>query len=322
MIHIEHLKKYYGNFPAVDDISFDVARGEILGFLGPNGAGKTTTMKVITGFYPPNEGRITIDGRDVTEESLKTRAMIGYLPENTPLYHDLTVYEYLKHIADVRQIPNGEQKHRIRTMVEVTGLQDRLGQPISKLSKGFRQRVGLAQAMLHDPKVLVLDEPTIGLDPNQIVEIRDLIRKLGEEKTVILSTHILPEVQATCDRVVIIHQGKLVADGTPEQLQHRFQGRPVITLQVHGAPDDAGEKLLAIAGVETVDREQNSEANVKQFQIATGTTSDPRSDIFRLCVQQGWTLLGMTRRVESLESIFRQLTRRDEPAVPVEEVAA
>ncbi len=322
MIHIENLKKYYGKFPAVDDISFDVARGEILGFLGPNGAGKSTTMKVITGYYPPNAGKITIDGHDVTEESLVTREMIGYLPETTPLYLDLTVYEYLKHVAEVRRIPKDLQKQRIKKMVEVTGLTDRLDQTIGKLSKGYRQRVGLAQAMLHEPKVLVLDEPTIGLDPNQIVEIRELIRTIGKERTVILSTHILPEVQATCDRVVIIHEGKIVADGTPDELQHRFQGKPVIYLDVHG--DGAGdiEKISALHGVETVEQLEDPEPNVVSLQISTEPGTDPRSDIFRLCVTEGWTLLGMNRKVESLENIFRSLTQTDAAAELAGEAAA
>jgi gliding motility-associated transport system ATP-binding protein len=322
MIHIENLKKYYGKFPAVDDISFDVARGEILGFLGPNGAGKSTTMKVITGYYPPNAGKITIDGHDVTEESLITREMIGYLPETTPLYLDLTVYEYLKHVAEVRRIPKNLQKQRIKKMVDVTGLGDRLDQDIGKLSKGYRQRVGLAQAMLHEPKVLVLDEPTIGLDPNQIVEIRQLIKTIGEERTVILSTHILPEVQATCDRVVIIHEGKLVANGTPDELQHRFQGKPVIYLEVHGDGADDLEKVKALHGVETVERLADPELNVINLQISTEPGTDPRGDIYRLCVEQNWTLLGMNRKVESLENIFRSLTRTDAAASVAAEVAA
>ena len=282
MIHIEHLKKYYGNFAAVDDISFDVSRGEILGFLGPNGAGKSTTMKVITGYYPPNEGKVTVDGHDTVEESLITREMIGYLPETNPLYLDLTVYEYLKHIADVRRIPKDKVKERIRAMVEVTGLHDRLSQSISKLSKGYRQRVGLAQAMLHDPKLLILDEPTIGLDPNQIVEIRDLIKRIGQEKTVILSTHILPEVQATCDRVIIINKGKLVADGTPDELQHRFQGKPVIYLEVHvDGAEDVEPKLMTVHGVEKVERQMDTERNVRSYQISTEPGTDPRGDIFQ-----------------------------------------
>ncbi len=322
MIHIENLKKLYGNFPAVDDISFDVARGEILGFLGPNGAGKSTTMKVITGYYPPNAGKITIDGHDVVEESLVTREMIGYLPETTPLYLDMTVYEYLKHVAEVRRIPANEQKARIKKMVDVTGLADRLDQSISKLSKGYRQRVGLAQAMLHEPKVLILDEPTIGLDPNQIVEIRELIKTIGKERTVILSTHILPEVQATCDRVVIINKGKLVADGTPDELQHRFQGKPVIYLQLHGINPDDFAKINALAGVESLERLDDPEPNVVSLQISTEPGTDPRGDIFRLCVSQGWTMLGMTRKVESLENIFRSLTRTDATANMAGEAAA
>ncbi len=321
MIHIENLKKYYGNFAAVDGISFDVAKGEILGFLGPNGAGKTTTMKVITGYYPPNEGRVSVDGKDVMEESLQTRQMIGYLPESNPLYLELTVWEYLQHIAEMRQIPKEKRNARIQEMAELTGLTDRFGQGIGQLSKGYRQRVGLAQAMLHDPKILILDEPTIGLDPNQIVEIRSLIKKVGEEKTVILSTHILPEVQATCDRVVIIHQGKLVADGTPDELQHRFQGRPVIDIQVYGDGADNAEVYKKVHGVETIERLPDPEPNVAAFRLAATPETDPRGDLFRTVVDHNWTLLGMSREIKSLENIFQQLTTQTETAAAGEEAA-
>jgi len=309
MIHIEHLKKYYGTFPAVDDISFDVAKGEILGFLGPNGAGKSTTMKVITGYYPPTSGSVTIEDKDVVEQSLETRQLIGYLPESNPLYLELTVYEYLKHIAEMRQIPKEKHNGRIKEMADLTGLIDRLGQNIGQLSKGYKQRVGLAQAMLHDPKILILDEPTIGLDPNQIVEIRSLIKKLGSEKTVILSTHILPEVQATCDRVVIINRGKLEADGTLDELQHMFQGKPVIDLEVMGQGADDLDAYKKVAGVDDVERVASSDAKSVSIRIAAQKDSDPRAELFKLCVEKNWTLLGMNREIQSLENIFQQLTR-------------
>ncbi len=321
MIHIENLKKYYGAFPAVDGISFDVARGEILGFLGPNGAGKTTTMKVITGYYPPTGGVVTVDGLDVVENSLETRQMIGYLPESNPLYHDLTVLEYLELIAELRQIPKERRHARIKEMAAITGILDRLGQPISQLSKGYRQRVGLAQAMLHDPKLLILDEPTIGLDPNQIVEIRSLIKEIGREKTVILSTHILPEVQATCDRVVIIHHGKLVADGTPEELQAKFVGQPVVDLEVRGEGADDLDAWRGVRGVERVERLKNLELEEVHLRLFLSQGTDARAELFHLCVEKGWTLLGLNRQIQSLEDIFHQLTQID-PAREAEEAAA
>jgi len=313
MIRIENLKKYYGTFPAVDGITFEVKSGEILGFLGPNGAGKSTTMKVITGYYPPTEGSVTIDGHDVVEESLITRGMIGYLPESNPLYTELTVREYLTHIAELRQIDKQIRGRRIEEMVELTGLTDRLSQPIAELSKGYRQRVGLAQAMIHNPDILILDEPTIGLDPNQIVEIRSLIKKIGREKTVILSTHILPEVQATCDRVVIIHQGKLRADGTTDDLMRMYRGDSVIDLEVkfpgNSKPDFAS--LETVKGVKSIERLEELEKGIASLRVITDRDSDPREEIFKLVVKSKWTLLGMNREVQTLESIFAQLTMGD-----------
>ncbi|MDP3976363.1 MAG: ATP-binding cassette domain-containing protein, partial [bacterium] len=218
MITVEKLRKSYGSFVAVDDISFEIKKGEIVGLLGPNGAGKTTTMRMLTCFFPASSGSITINGADAFEESLKVKQSIGYLPENAPLYGDMKVEEYLDYVADIRQIPSGRKKSRIHQVVEQVGLLPRLQQEIGHLSKGYRQRVGLAQAMLHDPEILILDEPTSGLDPNQIIEIRSLIKEIGKQKTIILSTHILSEAEATCDRVLIISNGKIVASGTAEEL--------------------------------------------------------------------------------------------------------
>lgn len=311
MIQIKELKKYYGRFHAVDGISFRVSHGEILGFLGPNGAGKTTTMKVIASYYPPTDGKVIINGMDVVEQSLETRKLIGYLPESNPLYHDLTVYEYLEHVSEIRQIPKDQRIRRIKEMCEITGITDRLGQIIGQLSKGFKQRVGLAQAMLHDPKILILDEPTIGLDPNQIIEIRSLIKRLGQEKTVILSTHILPEVQATCDRVIIINKGRLVADGTPDDLQHQFEGQPVIELFVTGEGSEDVNVYRAVPGVSEVERMKDPEPNVNGLRLIIAKGSDPRPGLFRMCVDKGWTLYEMHRRIKSLESIFHQLTQID-----------
>ncbi len=320
MIEIKDLRKYYGRLPAVDGISFSVSKGEIVGFLGPNGAGKTTSMKVITSYYPPTAGTVTIEGLDVVENSLETRKRIGYLPESNPLYHDLTVYEYLSLIADIRQIPQDRRRKRIKEMCELTGIIDRVGSVIGELSKGLRQRVGLAQAMLHDPKVLILDEPTIGLDPNQIIEIRELIRRLGKEKTLILSTHILPEVQATCNRVIIIHRGKLVADGTPDQLQHQFEGQPVIDLYVQGEGTDVLSAYRSIPGIEKAEQMKEPEPNIRHIRLVVSKGSDPRPGIYRLCVDKGWTLYEMSRRIQSLENIFHQLTQVD-PALVKEHAA-
>ncbi len=321
MIQIENLRKLYGDFPAVDGITFDVADGEILGFLGPNGAGKTTTMKVITGYYPPTAGKVKVEGLDVVEDSLKTRGLIGYLPESNPLYYDLSVSEYLHFIAEMRSIPKDQQKARILEIGEITGINDRMKQSIGQLSKGYKQRVGLTQAMLHDPQILILDEPTIGLDPNQIVEIRSLIKAIGREKTVILSTHILSEVQATCDRVVIINEGKIVADGTPDELQHRLQGQGVIRLAVHGEGADDIDAYRQVPGVESAERLPDPERNVIGVKLIAARDMDPRGDLFRLCVDKGWTLLGMNREIQSLESIFQQLTREQKQHTGEEEAA-
>ncbi len=320
MIQIENLRKLYGDFPAVDGITFEVADGEILGFLGPNGAGKTTTMKVLTGYYPPTAGRVKVEGLDVVNDSLKTRELIGYLPESNPLYYDLSVGEYLMFIAELRGIPKDQRKNRIREIGEITGINDRMKQSIGQLSKGYKQRVGLTQAMLHDPKILILDEPTIGLDPNQIVEIRSLIKSIGRKKTVILSTHILSEVQATCDRVVIINEGKIVANGTPDELQHRFQGQGVIRISVYGEGSDDIDLFRGVPGVESAERLADPERNVIGVKLIASRDMDPRKDLFRLCVDKDWTLLEMTREIQSLESIFQQLTRDNQPLG--EEVAA
>ena len=254
MIQVTDLKKDYGGAPALRGISFDVGRGEVLGFLGPNGAGKTTTMKILTCFMAPTSGTARVHGLDVLESSIEVRRHLGYLPEDTPIYSDMTTLEFLEFIANVRQVEGHRRQRRIRELVDICGLENVLAQPIAELSKGFRQRVGLAQAMLHDPPILILDEPTSGLDPNQIAEIRELIREIGTEKTVILSTHILPEVQATCGRVVIINDGRLVADGSPQELSARDGSNTYRLLVDPGETPRAtlDEKLQGIAGVTRV----------------------------------------------------------------------
>ncbi|HWP83354.1 MAG TPA: ATP-binding cassette domain-containing protein [Bacteroidota bacterium] len=308
------MTKYYGQEKAVDDITFDVKTGEILGFLGPNGAGKTTTMKIITCYMPQSSGKVEVDGLDTLERSLEVRRKIGYLPEHNPLYLDMNVLEYLEFCAQLHGLKNGVLSQRLKEMVDVCGLGDVRHKDIGELSKGYRQRVGLAQAMIHDPEVLILDEPTSGLDPNQIVEIRKLIRQLGRAKTVILSTHILPEVQATCDRVIIIHEGKIVADGSPEQLQQQFQGAEMLMIElkadVGNAMTDILPKLQSLNHVERVEL-LSSDTNKHRFILHTAKGSDIREEVFNKSVAERWALLELSRRSTSLEEVFHKLTRAE-----------
>ncbi len=313
MIEVSNLTKTYGTERAVDDITFAVDSGEVLGFLGPNGAGKSTTMKVITCFLPPTEGTVRVDGDDVRERSLDVRRKIGYLPENTPLYHDMTTYDYLRFVSEMRSIPAAQQTARITEMVDVCGLETVLGKRIEALSKGFRQRVGLAQAMIHDPPILILDEPTSGLDPNQIVEIRELIKTVGREKTVILSTHILSEVQASCDRVLIINRGKLVADGTPDDLLESFAGGQRLRFGLARPGLDVDQKLQAVSGVRIVDRRDAGKEEVVWTLSAEGT-EDMRPALFQLAVTEGWSMTELYRDRANLEDVFRQLTTTPEAA--------
>jgi ABC-2 type transport system ATP-binding protein len=308
MISVRNLTKHYDETIAVNDISFEVKEGEILGFLGPNGAGKTTTMKILTCFMPPTAGSISVDGLDVMERSLEVRRKIGYLPEQNPLYLDMTVVDYLRFVAELRGIPKEQQSARLKRMVDVTGLKAVLSKAIGELSKGYRQRVGLAQAMIHDPEILILDEPTSGLDPNQIVEIRHLIQELGKAKTVILSTHILSEVQATCNRAIIINQGKVVADGSLHDLQAAFKGQEKITLELKAPKNGCLEKLRALQGAREV-RELTSTGELRRFQLEVEKGLDLREGIFDLSVREGWKLLELTRQTTSLEDVFRQLTK-------------
>ncbi len=307
MIEVRGLTKRYGAEKAVDAISFDVRTGEILGFLGPNGAGKTTTMKVITCYLPPTEGVVLVDGLDVTRDPLAVRRRIGYLPEHTPLYGEMTVYDYLAFVADLRGIPGPDVPRRIGVMAEVCGLGEVLAKRIETLSKGYRQRVGIAQAIIHDPPILILDEPTSGLDPNQIAEIRDLIKSLGKEKTVILSTHILSEVEASCDRVLIIHRGRLVADGAPSELQAHAVGGQRIRFGVQAANGAVEETLARWGRAKILDRETDGDGSVL-FELTADTSDDLRPELFRLAVEQGWVLTELHRRRIDLEDVFRRLT--------------
>lgn len=307
MIEVRELTKRYGSEVAVDRISFTVRSGEVLGFLGPNGAGKTTTIKVITCYLPPTEGMVWVEGLDVRQNSLAIRQRIGYLPENTPLYPDMVTYDYLEFMAAMRGLQGAVRRRRLAEVIEVCGLGDVLAKRIDTLSKGYRQRVGLAQAMVHDPPILILDEPTSGLDPNQIVEIRSLIKTLGREKTVILSTHILPEVQASCDRVLIIHRGQIVADGTPDELQSAHGGQRILFGVQQVSETEVRSALARIDGVQLEEVQAESDGTLL-LRLSAEDQQDLRPELFRLAVERGWTLTELHRERVDLEEVFRQLT--------------
>ncbi len=305
-IQIENLSKKYGHQKAVDNISFEVKPGEVLGFLGPNGAGKSTTMKMITGYLSMGDGDIRLGGKSVRDHSDELKQHIGYLPENNPLYLDMPVIDYLEFCASLQGMKKNSIDKRVREMVSVCGLNPEKHKKIGELSKGYRQRVGLAQAMIHDPEILVLDEPTTGLDPNQIVEIRKLIRELGKAKTVVLSTHILPEVEATCDRILIINKGKIVANGTAENLRKQATGREIVKLRIEdGKTEEIVHELRRIKSVDTVEL---VDKNLNRFEVQSNTGQSSKREIFQLCVQKGWVLSELIPLETRLEDIFRDLT--------------
>lgn len=309
MITVERLRKRYGEVLAVDDISFEIKKGEIVGLLGPNGAGKTTTMRIITGFLPATSGEVRVNDADVFSEPLKVKQSIGYLPESAPLYTDMKVQEYLTYIGKMRGMSASQIKKRIKEVCELTGLTPRMRQDIGHLSKGYRQRVGLAQALLHDPEVLILDEPTSGLDPNQIVEIRSLIKNIGKEKTVILSTHILPEAEATCDRVLIINRGKIVASGTSQELRSQHKDQALVRLKIEGTGKGLPEKLESIDGVVRVMKlDRAVEKGFSLFEIETVAEKDLRKDITQAVVSGGFDLVEVSREGKTLEDVFAALT--------------
>ena len=312
MIEARELTKRYDDVLALDKVSMTVRRGEVLGFLGPNGAGKSTTMKILTCFTAPTEGGASVNGHDIQGDSIAARACIGYLPENNPLYPDMVVLDYLQFVAEVRGIDKAEAKKRIKVVVEETGLGSVFPKQIRTLSKGFRQRVGLAQALLHEPPLLILDEPMSGLDPNQAVEIRDLIKDVGRERTVILSTHNLAEVQVACSRVLIISKGKIVADDTPDGLRDRAgKNRFVVSvLDSNGAADKGEATLRALGGVDRV-RRLESEGGEQRFEVLPKGTDDLRPALFRAAVDSGLTLVGLAREGQNLEQVFRELTTTD-----------
>ncbi|KPJ79048.1 MAG: hypothetical protein AMJ54_00995 [Deltaproteobacteria bacterium SG8_13] len=311
MIHVENLTKHYDQVAAVDQIHFDIHKGEIVGLLGPNGAGKTTTLRMLTGFLRPTSGTIRVKDFTVENQSLEIKKIIGYLPESAPLYPDMLVFDYLRYVANIRAIPADRNLSRIRELARQCGLQEVMHKPIGELSKGYKQRVGLAHAMMSDPEILILDEPTSGLDPNQIIEIRDIIKHIGKEKTVILSTHILSEVEATCDRVVIIHQGKIAADGNLRELKESSGNTNVIHLTVRNAPFEEIEKQISsVEGVTGIARlEESSDQVSVKLTISSG--QDPREEIFRKVKQTDWVLLEFYQQTQTLETIFRGLTKEN-----------
>jgi ABC-2 type transport system ATP-binding protein len=308
MISVKNLSKSFGRTPAVSDISFDVRKGEILGFLGPNGAGKTTTMRVITCFLPADHGEVTVAGHSVRTDSVAVRRSLGYLPENNPLYLDLEAEEYLRFVAAMRGLDRAAVSGRVSEMVDICGLGPERGKLIGELSKGYRQRVGLAQTLIHDPEILVLDEPTVGLDPNQIVEIRELIKRIGKEKTVILSSHILPEVEATCDRVLIIHEGKIVGQGTPEELAAGARGGVVVHLEVRGPLREVREAVEGTEGVQGCEVVESGEEGVVHCRVGCRPESDARELLAAALVSKGWGLREMHSERVTLEEVFHALT--------------
>ena len=315
MIEVQHITKRYARTIAVDDVSFRVERGEILGFLGPNGAGKTTTMRILTGYMPPTEGRATVAGYDVFTQPVEAKRRTGYLPEVPPLYPDMTVHEYLDFVARIKGVPPKERKERVTSVMDRTHVADMASRHCAKLSKGYRQRVGLAQALIHNPEVLILDEPTAGLDPKQIIETRGLIRSLAGDHTVVLSTHILPEVAQTCQRVVIINNGRVAAVDTPEGLTARLQGAETMYVQLDAQGEDAAEALGAIPGVTRVvasDR-RGGEHSIESFEVETTRGTDIRREIARTVVMRGWGLLELRPMRMSLEEIFLQVTTEETP---------
>jgi ABC-2 type transport system ATP-binding protein len=315
MIEVEGLTKYYGKFKALDDVSFHVERGEVVGFLGPNGAGKTTTMRILTGYMPPSAGRVSIGGHDVFDDSLAVRQRLGYLPETVPLYEEMTLWDYVSFMAELHHVP--EREDRVAEVIELIDLMDRADSLISSLSKGMRQRVGLAQALVHQPDVLILDEPTIGLDPRQIREVRDLIRDIGHARTVLLSTHILPEVSQLCTRVLIIHQGKIVAEDTPENLSEHLQGSSRFLVRADGHPglETVAQALLKVEGV------TSAEVTEQGVEVASAQDVDPRPGVAKTVFDNSWNLLELRAVDLPLEEIFLQLTAEAENDEEQEEEA-
>ncbi len=315
MIEVEKLTRYFGNITAIDEVTFKVEQGEVLGFLGPNAAGKTTTMRILTGFLPASKGTARVANFDVFQSPLEVKKRIGYLPENPPLYAEMTVYSFLDFIAKIKGIDHRDRKQKINAAIEKSGLEDRVNSIVKKLSKGYKQRLGIAQAIIHEPEVLILDEPTIGLDPKQIIEVRELIKNLAGKHTVILSTHILPEVSMTCQRVVIIDRGRVVAEDKPENLIARLKGFEQIRVVVGGPDDQVLNVLSRIKGVNQVQIMQKESDNKNTYSIESALHADVTKDLAKAIVSNGWDLYELKKAEMSLEEIFLRLTTHEEEAV-------
>ncbi len=312
MIEIQNLTKHFGHIKAVENISFTVNKGEILGFLGPNGAGKTTTMRVLTGYFPPTRGKVNVAGYDITETPMSVKKRIGYLPENVALYTDMRVRDYLKFVGQVKKIKKRTLKGNVANVIEHCGLESVQNRIIGKLSKGYRQRVGLAQALLHDPEVLILDEPTVGLDPKQIVDIRKLIKNLGGERTVILSTHILPEVQMICERVIIINEGKIAAIDTPDNLNRQLSKQMTLSMEIEGDPQKVVAVLEKIDGVIDVKQQTKKKGKIKSYIITTKLEKDMREELSRAVFENQLGLYELKTIEMTLEDIFLKLVTQEE----------
>jgi len=309
VIEVYNLTKYYGTLKALDNVSFTVKKGEIIGFLGPNGAGKTTTMRIICGYLSPTEGTVKVGGYDVVDNPNEARQFIGYMPETVPLYNEMTVGSYLHYMAAIRRVPKNKRKERVDYVVERCGLTEVVDEIIGKLSKGYRQRVGIAQALVHDPPVLILDEPTIGLDPIQVVEVRQLIRELSGDHTIVLSTHILPEVSMTCKRVLIIHRGRIVAEDTPDGLERKLRKGERLLVRVHRPPSNMVSLLERLPNVVKAER-VGGEENLFAVDVAPG--QDMRTTVAEYIVNNGWGLLELRRDEMTLEEIFLNIITREE----------
>jgi ABC-2 type transport system ATP-binding protein len=311
MIQIESLSKYYNQLCAVDEISFNINKGEILGLLGPNGAGKTTTLRMLTCFLKPTSGNIRVKDYTIDQHALEIKHLMGYLPESAPLYHDMIVYDYLNYVANIRGVGNADRLSRIKELGEICGLNRVMHQPISELSKGYKQRVGLSHAMMSDPEILVLDEPTSGLDPNQIVEIRDIIKQIGKQKTIIFSTHILSEAEATCDRIIIINRGKIVADGSTENLKKASSQETILKITLGNTDFDAVQNALnTVNGVRKIDKIETEQDRI-HLKIHCDAGSDLRPEIYAKIKASDWLLLEFQLETQTLENIFRNLTQEN-----------
>ncbi len=313
MIQVKNLIKYYGDFCAVDGISLDINKGEILGLLGPNGAGKTTTLRMLTGFFKPSSGDIQVKDFSILNDTLKIKKLMGYLPESAPLYHNMLVFDYLDYVAGIRGLSKGDRLDRLKELSDLCGLSSIMHKPVHELSKGLKQRVGLAHALMTDPEILILDEPTSGLDPNQIADIRAIIKRIGKEKTIIFSTHILSEAEATCDRIVIINKGKIVADDSTQALKKKAQKGSCIKLSLMGAdPEKAEELLKQIAPGNEIKQLESKEQDTVSFEIRTSGNGDLRKEIYLKIKETDWIITELFRETKSLEKIFRELTNSHE----------